>query len=68
MSEMTDRERLQEALKQEANTFKLCREFERESEDERLKEMFEQFAMNESRHAAARDFVAEHAESVKEPT
>ncbi|MFO7957824.1 MAG: ferritin family protein [Candidatus Brocadiia bacterium] len=53
MSERTDRERLQEALKHEEHAVKLYREFERDSEDERLKEMFEQFAMNESWHAAA---------------
>ena len=50
---MTDRERLTEALKHEETAVRMYRQFEQESEDERLREMFEQFAMNESWHAAA---------------
>jgi rubrerythrin len=50
---MTDRERLQEALKHEENAVSLYRQFAREADDARLQEMFEQFAMNESWHAAA---------------
>ena len=50
---MTDRERLLEALKHEEDAVRLYRQFERESQDPRLREMFEQFAMNESWHASA---------------
>jgi len=50
---MTDRERLKEALIHEEDAVKLYREYSRQCEDERLREMFEQFAMNESWHAAA---------------
>jgi rubrerythrin len=50
---MTDRERLQEALVHEENAVRLYREYQRDSDDPRLREMFEQFAMNESWHAAA---------------
>ncbi len=53
MGDMTDRERILEALKHEERAVKLYRLYERESEDLRLKEMFDQFAMNESWHAAA---------------
>jgi rubrerythrin len=50
---MTDRDRLLEALEHEEVAVRLYRQFENEAEDERLREMFEQFAMNESWHAAA---------------
>ena len=50
---MTDRDRLMEALKHEEVAVRLYRQYEREAQDERLREMFEQFAMNESWHAAA---------------
>ena len=50
---MTDRERLLEALKHEEVAVRLYRQYEREAQDERLREMFEQFAMNERWHAAA---------------
>ncbi len=51
--QMTDKDRLLEALKHEENAVRLYRQYGRESDDERLREMFEQFAMNESWHAAA---------------
>jgi len=50
---MTDRERLKDALEHEETAVRLYREYARETEDERLQEMFSQFAMNESWHAAA---------------
>ncbi len=50
---MTDRDRLKDALVHEENVVMLYRKYTRESEDARLKEMFEQFGMNESWHAAA---------------
>jgi len=50
---MTDRERLMEALKHEESAVRLYRQYGRESDDVRLREMFEQFAMNESWHASA---------------
>jgi rubrerythrin len=50
---MNDRDRLVEALKHEERAIKLYREFQREADDPRVQEMFEQFAMNESWHAAA---------------
>ncbi len=53
MGENTDKERLQEALRHEERAVRLYRTYERECEDARLREMFEQFAMNESWHAAA---------------
>ena len=45
--------RLKEALGHEETATRLYRAYAREAEDERLREMFEQFAMNESWHAAA---------------
>jgi len=48
-----DTERLKEALKHEEAALKNYRQYARETSDERLAEMFEQFAMNESWHAAA---------------
>ncbi len=48
-----DRNRLLEALEHEEKAIKLYRRYQREADDERLQEMFEQFAMNESWHAAA---------------
>ncbi len=50
---MTDKERLKEALQHEEEAISLYREYQREAEDPRVQEMFEQFAMNESWHAAA---------------
>ena len=50
---MDDQERLQEALKHEENAVRLYRKYQRECDDGRLSEMFEQFAMNESWHASA---------------
>ena len=50
---MDDRERLRDALEHEEKAVRLYRKYEREAQDERLREMFEQFAMNESWHAAA---------------
>jgi rubrerythrin len=50
---MTDKDRLLEALRHEEAAVRLYRQFAQESEDERVREMFEQFAMNESWHAAA---------------
>lgn len=50
---MSERERLQDALKHEEDAVKRYRRYARETKDERLQEMFEQFAMNESWHAAA---------------
>jgi len=50
---MTDRERLQDALEHEETAIALYRKYARETADERIQEMFEQFAMNESWHAAA---------------
>jgi len=48
-----DVERLKEALKHEEAALENYRQYARETSDERLAEMFEQFAMNESWHAAA---------------
>ena len=45
--------RLKEALHHEELAARLYREYARDADDERLKEMFDQFAMNESWHAAA---------------
>ena len=50
---MTDRERLREALEHEETAVRLYREYARDAGDEKLQEMFSQFAMNESWHAAA---------------
>ena len=50
---MTDRDRLKEALGHEEAAIRLYRQFADESKNARLKEMFTQFAMNESWHAAA---------------
>lgn len=50
---MTNHERLQDALEHEEVAINLYRKYERETDDDRLKEMFAQFAMNESWHAAA---------------
>ncbi len=46
-------EMLQDALEHEENAVQLYRKYARETDDERVREMFEQFAMNESWHAAA---------------
>ncbi len=48
-----DVDRLKEALRHEEIAAKLYREYARDADDERIKEMFDQFAMNESWHAAA---------------
>ncbi len=48
-----DRGRLKEALKHEENAVKLYRKYASETDSESLSEMFEQFAKNESWHAAA---------------
>ena len=50
---MTDRDMLKEALEHEEFAIRLYREFAEQAGDERIKEMFLQFAMNESWHAAA---------------
>ena len=50
---MKNREMLQDALEHEEKAVNLYREYARETDDERIREMFEQFAMNESWHAAA---------------
>lgn len=60
---MTDRERLKEALKHEDRAVRLYREYAEAAEDERLKEMFAQFGLNESWHAAS---LREKLESVSE--
>ena len=48
-----DIERLKDALRHEDTAVRLYRQYAREADDERVVEMFEQFAMNESWHAAA---------------
>ena len=50
---MTDEERLRDALEHEEKAVSLYHEYARETEDPKIEEMFEQFAMNESWHAAA---------------
>ena len=45
---MTDRERLKDALSHEEAAVALYRKYAHDAEDQRLTEMFEQFAMNES--------------------
>lgn len=50
---MNDMERLEDALEHEEEATKLYRKYARETQDGRLQEMFEQFAMNENWHAAA---------------
>ncbi|MFW6457190.1 MAG: ferritin family protein [Planctomycetota bacterium] len=50
---MTKLEMLQDALEHEEKATKLYRKYARATEDERIREMFEQFAMNENWHAAA---------------
>jgi rubrerythrin len=50
---MNDTKRLQVALGHEEDAIRLYRQYEQESQDPRLKEMFGQFAMNETWHAAA---------------
>lgn len=50
---MTNREMLQDALEHEEKAVTMYRRYARETEDDRIREMFEQFAMNESWHAAA---------------
>ena len=50
---MTDRDRLKDALKHEETAVRLYRQYAREADDDKVQEMFEQFAMNESWHAAA---------------
>jgi rubrerythrin len=52
-SVMTEREMLEDALQHEEVAIKLYRTYANQVEDARIKEMFEQFAMNESWHAAA---------------
>ncbi len=49
----TDEDRLKDALHHEENAVRLYRKYARETGSEALREMFEQFAMNESWHAAA---------------
>ena len=49
----SDEHRLKEALKHEENAVNLYRKYSRETDSVSLTEMFEQFAMNESWHAAA---------------
>ena len=49
----SDEDRLKEALYHEENAVKLYRQYARETGSDSLREMFEQFAMNESWHAAA---------------
>lgn len=50
---MNDLDMLEEALEHEEEATKRYRKYARETDDERLREMFEQFAMNENWHAAA---------------
>jgi rubrerythrin len=50
---MTKVEMLEDALEHEENAVQLYRKYARQTEDQRVREMFEQFAMNESWHAAA---------------
>ena len=50
---MTDEQRLKDALQREEEAVRLYRSHAAHAHDERIKEMFEQFAMNESWHAAA---------------
>ena len=50
---MTDQDRLKDALRHEETAVRLYRQYAREADDDRIQEMFEQFAMNESWHAAA---------------
>ena len=48
-----DLDRLKEALRHEEAAVKRYRQYARDADDERVREMFEQFAMNENWHAAA---------------
>ncbi len=48
-----DEFRLKDALHHEEKAVKLYRQYARETGSEAIREMFEQFAMNESWHAAA---------------
>ncbi len=48
-----DEDRLKDALGHEENAVNLYRKYARETDSASLTEMFEQFAMNESWHAAA---------------
>ncbi|MFW5922835.1 MAG: ferritin family protein [Planctomycetota bacterium] len=50
---MDDIEMLEDALEHEETAVNLYREYGRETDNEAIQEMFEQFAMNESWHAAA---------------
>ncbi|MBS3762727.1 MAG: rubrerythrin [Planctomycetes bacterium] len=50
---MTDKEMLKDALEHEEEAIRLYRQYTEAVTDERIKEMFEQFAMNESWHASA---------------
>jgi len=63
---MDDQERIQDALQHEEHAVRLYRQYQREADDERLQEMFEQFAMNESWHAAALRQKLEDLESKNE--
>ncbi|MCK5643830.1 MAG: hypothetical protein KAJ19_23730 [Gammaproteobacteria bacterium] len=60
---MTDREMLEDTLAHEEEAIALYRRYARDVEEPRLKEMFEQFAMNESWHAAAIRAKLEHRQS-----
>ena len=48
-----DIDRLTDALRHEEEAVKRYRQYAREADDDRVKEMFDQFGMNESWHAAA---------------
>jgi len=50
---MTDREMLRDALAHEEEAVRLYRRYAQQCEDQRVQEMFEQFAMNESWHGTA---------------
>ncbi|MFP4026947.1 MAG: ferritin family protein [Candidatus Brocadiia bacterium] len=59
---MTDKEMLKDALEHEEEAIRLYRQYTEAVIDERIKEMFEQFAMNESWHASALRDKLEHLE------
>ena len=50
---MKDKEILEEALEHEERAVRLYREWAEQADNDALQEMLEQFAMNESWHAAA---------------
>jgi rubrerythrin len=64
MSDISNIEMLKDALKHEEDAVALYRKYASRTDNDRIREMFEQFAMNESWHAAA---LREKLENIDQP-